>query len=135
MKPKRDDGEAKHRHQGEGSEEGHYHAKGDPDNGLKAKEEADADEDQDEAALGILQQQVDAAFDDLGAVLPVVEPHAVGQARVGAVDIGLHSFGNVDGILAAFALDVDGDAALAVEAGDEGILIEAVGDLADLAER
>ena len=121
-------------HQGKGAEETHDHAHADPDDGLEPQEKADADENEDETALGILPQQIDAAFDDLGPVVPVVEFDAAGEDAVGRGDVGFDPLADGDGILIAFAHDGDHDAGPSVQLHDEGIFGEAVDDLGDLAE-
>lgn len=128
------DGDAHVGHEGEGAEEAHDHADSNPDNGLEAEEEADADEDEDEAGGGVLTKEVDAAFDDFGAVVPVVELDAFGEAFVGGVDVFFDAVANGDGILHAFAHDGDHDAGAAVEFDDEGVFGEAVEDFSDIAE-
>ena len=128
------DGDVHVGHEGEGAEEAHDHADGDPDDGFEAEEEADADEDEDEAGGGVLAEEVDAAFDDFGAVVPVVELDAFGEAFVGGVDVFFDAVANGDGVLHAFAHDGDHDAGAAVEFDDEGVFGEAVEDFGDFAE-
>ena len=82
-----------------------------------------------------MQQQADAALHDLRAVAHELQLHAVREALVLLQNVLFDRLGDVDGVLRAFAHHGDGDAALAVEAGDERVLVEAVIDDADLAER
>src|SRR5690606_2196507 len=82
------DGDIEVGHQGKGSEETHDHAHADPDDRLEPQEKTDTDENEDETALGVLAQQVDAAFYDSGAIIGVIEPDSAGEDAVGRGNVG-----------------------------------------------
>ncbi len=128
------DRQSEQRHEREGAKEGHEHAYGDPEDGVEPEKEADADEDEDEAAAGVLQQQADAALHDLRAVAHELEFDAVREALVFFEDVFFDLLGDVDGVLGAFTHDGDVNAALAIDARDHRVLVEAVGDGGDLTE-
>ena len=128
-------GHAEVGHHGKRAHERDRHAEAYPEGHARAQEQAEQHDDAADADEGGVVEGDEAFLDDVGAVVPNINVHALRQLGFQVGQIILNSLFDLEGILRTGAGDVHDRAAFAVEPHDHTVFLEAIADGGDFAER
>ena len=121
-------------HHREGAHESDRHAEAYPKRHARAQEQSEQHDDAADADERRVVERDEPFLDDVRAVVPDIDAHALGQLRHELGEVILYRVLNLQCVLVARARHVHYRAALTVEAHHHTVFLKCIGDICNLAE-